>query len=110
MHPTPFTIRTATDHDQPHLDRLAQLDSQPALCGPAFIGEIGGKPAAAIDLADGRVAADPFTPTAVLVEHLRLQAASLCGPPARPPRRRLAALVAAAEAAAYPTRLRSTTA
>jgi hypothetical protein len=110
MHPTPFTIRTATDGDRSHLDRLAQLDSQPALCGPAFIGEIGGKPAAAVCLADGRVVADPFTPTAVLVQHLRLQAASLCGPAARPPRRRLAALVAAAGTAASPTRLRPTTA
>jgi hypothetical protein len=72
-----YAIRPATDDDGPALRRLAALDSCPPLGGPALIGEIDGAPAAALSLADGRVAADPFLPTAPLAVHLRLRAAGL---------------------------------
>ena len=42
-----------------------------------LIGEIGGTPAAAVSLADGSVAADPFRPTATLRQVLRVRVRSL---------------------------------
>ena len=58
-------------------ERLAELDSQRPLTGPALVGEIDGRPAAAISLEDGRVVADPFQPTANLVALLRMRARGL---------------------------------
>jgi hypothetical protein len=58
-------------------EKLAQLDSQRPLTGPALVGEIDGRPAAAISLGDGRVVADPFQLTAPLVAHLRMRARAL---------------------------------
>jgi hypothetical protein len=58
-------------------ERLAELDSQRPLTGPALVGEIDGRPAAAISLTDGRVVADPFQPTANLVALLRMRARGL---------------------------------
>jgi len=69
-----YTIRPATEDDAPALNRLAALDSRPPLSGAALIGEVDGAPAAALSLADGRVVADPFVPTAALAVHLRLRA------------------------------------
>jgi hypothetical protein len=57
--------------------RLAELDSQRPLTGPALLGEIDGRPAAAISLTDGRVVADPFQHTAQLVAQLRMRASGL---------------------------------
>jgi hypothetical protein len=72
-----FKIRTATDADEPTLARIAALDSQPRLGAPALIGEIGGVPAAALSLSDGRLVADPFKATAQLASHLRVRATGL---------------------------------
>jgi hypothetical protein len=58
-------------------ERLAELDSQRPLSGPALVGDIDGRPAAAISLEDGRVVADPFQPTANLVALLRMRARGL---------------------------------
>jgi hypothetical protein len=58
-------------------ERLAELDSQRPLTGPALVGEIDGRPAAAISLADGRLVADPFQHTAALVAQLRMRARAL---------------------------------
>jgi hypothetical protein len=55
-------------------ERLAELDSQRPLTGPALVGEIDGRPAAAISLTDRRVVADPFQHTAQLVALLRMRA------------------------------------
>ena len=74
---TAYTIRRATDDDAPALHRLAALDSRPALAHPVLIGELDGAPAAALSLADGGLAADPFMPTAALAVHLRLRAQGL---------------------------------
>ena len=68
---TSYTIRPATDDDAALLAHLAVLDSQPTIEGPALIGEIGGRAAAALSLRDGRIVADPFQRTAQLATHLR---------------------------------------
>jgi hypothetical protein len=71
-----YNIRQASDDDWPSLNRLAGLDSQRGLTGPALVAEIGGDPAAAISLTDGRVIADPFQHTAVARQllHMRVRA------------------------------------
>ena len=69
-----IVIRRATDADIFALADLATLDSREPLTGPALIAEVDGVVAAALDLHDGSVAADPFAPTAELVELLRLHA------------------------------------
>jgi hypothetical protein len=72
-----YVIRQATAEDQRSLHQLAQLDSQQPLSGPALIGEIDGIPVAALSLTDRRVIADPFQPTAVLSQLLRMRAGAL---------------------------------
>jgi hypothetical protein len=72
-----YTIRPATEDDAPALRRLATLESRPALTHPVLIGELDGAPAAALSLADGGLAADPFLPTGALTVHLRLRAKGL---------------------------------
>ena len=47
------------------------------LRGPVLIGEVQGRPAAAMSVADGRAVTNPFMPTASLVAHLRLRAGAL---------------------------------
>jgi hypothetical protein len=64
-------IRSATVGDQRALLRLAALDSALPLDSAELIAEVGGEIRAAVG-ADGRAIADPFTPTAGLVAHLRL--------------------------------------
>jgi hypothetical protein len=72
-----YVIRGAGDEDETALRRLAELDSQAPLAGPAIIGEIARTPAAALSLDDARVVADPFQPTAHLIQLLRLRARSI---------------------------------
>lgn len=67
-----ITIRQATSADAFALRRLAALDDAPALRGDALIAEQAGELRAAISLEDGRVVANPFAPTAELVEMLRM--------------------------------------
>jgi len=84
-------IRLAASPDEDALIRLAALDSADPLQGPALMGFVGGEPRAAVALADGRTVADPFAPTADLVDLLRLQAKRLApahGGPAGDGRRR----------------------
>ena len=71
-----IVIRRATDADIRAIADLAILDSREPLTGPALIAEVDGVVRAALDTADGSVAADPFAPTAELVELLRLHAHS----------------------------------
>lgn len=70
-----ITIRPARTADTDALLRLAALDSQGALTGDTLLAEVCGDPVAALDLGSGRVIADPFRPTADLVELLRVRAA-----------------------------------
>lgn len=72
-----YVIRQATAEDQRSLQRLAELDGRRPLSGPTLIGEIRGIPAAALSLSDGRTIADPFQPTAVLSQVLRMRASAL---------------------------------
>jgi hypothetical protein len=74
MYPaTTYLIRQATDADALALRLLAELDSQRAFAGPALIAESDGVPIAAISLFDERVVADPFAPTTVAVQLLRMR-------------------------------------
>jgi hypothetical protein len=66
----PITIRKSTASDTTELGRLAELDSARPLSGPALIAEHGGHAVAAVSLADRRAIADPFLPTADVVEML----------------------------------------
>lgn len=73
--PTPtVSLRPAFPEDERALARLAALDSALAPARPALVAEQDGQLRAAIGLHDGRVIADPFTPTAGLVELLCLHA------------------------------------
>jgi hypothetical protein len=67
-------IRRAGAADARILARLAALDSAAQPGDDSLIAEIDGRPVAALDLADGRVVADPFARTADLVDLLRLRA------------------------------------
>jgi hypothetical protein len=74
MFPTnAYVIRQATADDEGALRRLAELAGRQPLSGPVLVGEIGGIPAAAVSLADGRIAADPSKPTARLVPLLGIR-------------------------------------
>jgi hypothetical protein len=72
-------IRRAGAADAPVLARLAALDSASAPGRDSLVAELGGVAVAALDLADGRVVADPFAPTADVVELLRMRAARARG-------------------------------
>jgi hypothetical protein len=78
VQPSPsIVIRHAVEDDVHALATLAILDSRAELTGPALLAEVDGVARAALDLRDGSVAADPFTPTTELVELLRLRARGL---------------------------------
>lgn len=68
-----YPIRRSHGADEDILRRLAELDSQRPLKGPALIGYIQGRPAAAVSLTDGRVIADPFATTVHLTQILRMR-------------------------------------
>ena len=70
-------IRTATSDDSRALRRLAALDSAPVPAGPVLIAEVNGRPEAALGIEDHTVVADPFEPTAELVDLLRVHALHL---------------------------------
>ncbi len=67
-----ITIRQATSADEFALRRLAALDDRPALHGEVLLAEQAGDVRAALSLEDDRAVANPFAPTATLVEMLRM--------------------------------------
>jgi hypothetical protein len=73
---TSINIRGALPSDRPALNRLAELDSAPAIFGPALVAEVGGRIVAAVGLRSGAKIADPFVPTADLLALLELHAHS----------------------------------
>ena len=75
----PVTIRRATAADRATLERLAALDSAPVPVGDVLMAEVGDEALGAIEVASGATIADPFRPTAELVELLSLRAARLRG-------------------------------
>lgn len=66
-------IRAATAEDVAHLRRVAALDGRSMPEGEVLVAEEQGELRAAIEVATGRVIANPFAPTARLVELLRIQ-------------------------------------
>ena len=66
-----ITIRQATSADAFALRRLAALDDARALRGEVLLAEQAGDIRAALSLENGRAIANPFAPTAELVEILR---------------------------------------
>jgi len=75
-------LRPAQAGDRQALERLAGLDSAPVPTGDILLAVVDGEARAGIAIADRRVVADPFRPTAHLVELLLLRCGQL-----RPPRR-----------------------
>jgi hypothetical protein len=68
-----LTIRRADAADAGALARLAALDSSSALSGDSLVAEVGGELWAAVEIDSGSAIADPFRPSADLVDLLRLR-------------------------------------
>jgi hypothetical protein len=85
-----IALRTATDRDAAILEKLAALDSARPLHAPAVVALVDGRPVAAASLTDASVVADPFVPTADVVELLqaRVAASTATSRPRRPRRGR----------------------
>lgn len=73
------TVRLADYGDSAALVRLAGLDSAAYPEGPTLVAEVDGEIQAALPVDGGPPIADPFRPTAGLVEMLRLRAEHLRG-------------------------------
>ena len=71
---TPVLVRPARSVDAADLAKLAALDSAAPLTGEILLAVSGGDVAAAMSLDTGAVIANPFVPTANLVELLRTAA------------------------------------
>ena len=84
---TPLTIRLAGHDDRGSLAKLAQLDSGRAPAAPVLLAEAEGGVVAALSLLDGTAVADPFRPTAEVVDLLRVRAAAATTTDARAKRR-----------------------
>lgn len=89
---SPLTIRRADIADSGALAHLAALDSTDPPTGDALLAEVGNELWAAVEIESGTALADPFRPSADLVELLRFRAERLRGE-ASGARRRLAALL-----------------
>jgi hypothetical protein len=70
-------IRAARGSDGEAVERLAQLDSARVPAGDLLVAETDGVIVAAHAPASGATIADPFRPTATVVELLRLRAAGI---------------------------------
>jgi hypothetical protein len=92
-----ISIRHSTPADADAVERLAALDSAAAPRGELLIASVDGEPQAALELATGAAIADPFRPTAQLVDLLRVRAATMraqTAPARRLPRLRAALRIA----------------
>jgi hypothetical protein len=69
-----ITIRQSTDADLQEVARLAELDSRRRPVGDVLLAFVDDELRAAVDLDSGEAVADPFHPTAELVELLRMSA------------------------------------
>ena len=75
-----LAIRAATVDDDTTLATLSALDSALLpVTRPALMAVIDGKPVAAASLADSRIVADPFSPTADAVDILRSHVGRVLG-------------------------------
>ena len=73
----PVTIRFCGPADERALRWLARRDTARPLEGTILAAMVEDEPLAALCLETGRVVADPFSPTAGLVDVLRARAAQL---------------------------------
>jgi hypothetical protein len=71
------TVRVARQEDAERVQRLADLDGHRIPQGTTLVAEVGGELLAARSLDGKRSIADPFHPTAHLVELLELRSAHL---------------------------------
>jgi hypothetical protein len=78
-----LSLRLARPEDDAALERLAALDCAPVPQAPVLVAFEDGEPRAARSLATGAVVADPFVPSAHLVELLSLRAVTLGAAPKR---------------------------
>ncbi len=72
--PASLSLRHATPADDRAVAYLSELDETERLSGSVLVAFAGDRPLAAMSLADGRVAADPFARTREAVALLRLRA------------------------------------
>jgi hypothetical protein len=87
MTPTTFTIRRASPADSSAIARLAALDSTSPPTGEMLLAVVGEDLWAAVEVDSGVAIADPFRPSADLVELLRFRVARRRRKFARPARR-----------------------
>ena len=71
---TQIFIRSATASDGPALRRIAERDSRHVPAGELLVAEVDGEIRAALSLSTREAVADPFHPTAALVELLGIRA------------------------------------
>lgn len=88
-HDDAVALRPARSEDAPALVRLAALDSTHPPVGDVLLAEHDGAVRAALEIATGRVIADPFHPTTDLVALLRSRADMLRRSVSQPGRRLL---------------------
>ena len=69
-----LTVRAAIPADAARLRTLAELDSAMVPGGELLIAEEDGRLMAALSLESGECVADPFAPTAAIIEALRAYA------------------------------------
>jgi hypothetical protein len=74
-----ITIRRSTEADRTAIARLAELDSRSAPAGDALLAFVDDELRAAVALDTGVAVADPFHPTAELVQLLRVQSGQRLG-------------------------------
>jgi hypothetical protein len=74
-----LTLRFGSPADEDTLARLAALDSSKPPAYPVLLGEVDGQPLAALGLSDGIAIANPFHPTADLLDLLCARAHQLDG-------------------------------
>jgi hypothetical protein len=72
-----IAIRPATPDDAAAVERLAALDERPVPAGPLLLGVVDGEVSAAVAIRGGEAVADPFRPTAAVVDLLRHRARDL---------------------------------
>jgi len=86
-----ISIRPFADSDARAVREVAQRDSNAVPAGMLLVAEVGGRVRAALSLDTGEVVADPFAPSAELVDLLRARARQLNGRVAPRPRHGLLA-------------------
>ncbi len=84
-----LVLRRAAAEDGPALARLARLDSAPKPAGDMLVAEVDERIVAAVPFDGGRAIADPFRPTADVVDLLRARAELLAASVRPAPRSRL---------------------